>query len=523
MISKINSVENKRYAPNVEQNNVQPLAFGGLGEFILQGVQACERNPMLNVSVLDLSTAIVPRSVIETRQSNVYAGMEAFRREGSGLVVNCLLPGYLVMGIAMLLEKTNAFKNVKGMSKVLANEESLKLIEKYMNQASGDGSDKLNNALKLFFNDLSGIDGASQKSFKDFDLDLGIKKLVKSTQKPSNYIKKPHKLFERGYQDIANATHMTEHLELDGKILNKNLKGILEDFINVHKIVEKNGIKDADNFSKYIKNSIKLVNTKSLLGMLAIIPLAISMQPINRWITSKQSGVKGAPIYKDYGKEQNQKDLTKQEKSELLKQKIISIGSMLGVAFLSMGCKLPGKNMLQFKGVFPTMDQARIISTATFASRMAVAEDKNELREATIRDIATFSSLYFLGDYAAKGVATLIEKIRPDVKLLNKLNELPKDAGAWKKLVHWVKDVSLKSSDEVLNKTARNMRSVCQLGNLAFSLLALGLFIPLYTRTQTNKKRENELKQMVASINTTDGFLKDQIKNSSPTFKSFFR
>ena len=169
------------------------------------------------------------------------------------------------------------------------------------------------------------------------------------------------------------------------------------------------------------------------------------------------------------------------------------------------------------------MDQARIISTATFASRMAVAEDKNELREATIRDIATFSSLYFLGDYAAKGVATLIEKIRPDVKLLNKLKELPKDANAWKKLAHWVKDVSLKSSDEVLDKTARNMRSVCQLGNLAFSLLALGLFIPLYTRTQTNKKRENELKQLAMSINSTDGFLKDQIKNSSPAFKSFFR
>ena len=246
------------------------------------------------------------------------------------------------------------------------------------------------------------------------------------------------------------------------------------------------------------------------------------MQPLNRWLTAKQSGVKGAPIYKDYGDDKNNKELTPREKAALLKQKFVSIGSMLAVAFLSMGCKLPGKEMLQFKGVFPTMDQARIISTATFASRMAVAEDKNELREATVRDIATFSSLYFLGDYAAKGVATLIEKVKPDVKLLNSVKELPKDANMWKKLVHWVKDVSLKSSDEVVGKAAKNLRSVCQLGNLAFSLLALGVFIPLYTRTQTNKKREAELKQLAASINSTDGFLKDQIKNSSPTFKSFF-
>ncbi len=522
MISRISSVENKKYTPNKDAQQKQQPSFGGLGELILQGVQACERNPMLNVSVLDLSTAIVPRTIIETKESNAYAGMEAFRRESSGLIVNCLLPGYIVMGIAALLERMGAFKGVKGMSKVLANEESLKVVHKYMSNAQGTGEQRLNNAITSFLNDLTGVDGSSRKAFKDFDLDLGVKKLVKSTQNPSTRLRKPHKLFDRGYRDIVNATHMTEHLELDGKVLSKNLKGYLEDFVNVHKAVEKNGIKGADELAKFIQKSIKLVNWKSALGMFAIIPLAISMQPINRWLTAKQSGVKGAPIYKDYGDDKNNKELTPQEKAALLKQKFISIGSMLGVAFLSMGCKLPGKDMLQFKGVFPTMDQARIISTATFASRMAVAEDKNELREATIRDIATFSSLYFLGDYAAKGVATLIEKVKPDVKLLNKLKELPEDANMWKKLVHWVKDVSLKSSDEVVGKTAKNLRSVCQIGNIAFSLLALGVFIPLYTRTQTNKKREAELKALAASVNSTDGFLKDQIKNSSPTFKSFF-
>ena len=39
----------------------------------------------------------------------------------------------------------------------------------------------------------------------------------------------------------------------------------------------------------------------------------------------------------------------------------------------------------------------------------------------------------------------------------------------------------------------KKLRTICQLGNLAFSLLALGVFIPLYTRTQTNKKRQQEL------------------------------
>ncbi|MBQ8168758.1 hypothetical protein IJZ97_05010, partial [bacterium] len=421
-----------------------------------------------------------------------------------------------VMGMAALLQKVGPFKGMKGMSGVLANEESLKIIQKYMQEAEGTGSKRLENAVSAFLNDLTGIDGSTKKAFKDFDLSSGVKTISKS-----RLLKKPDKLLKRGYEEIANATHMTEHLELDGKVLSKNLKGYLEDFVKLDRAIEKNGIKNADDLSKFIQKSVKLVNAKSALGLLTIIPLAISMQPLNRWITSKQSGVKGAPIYKDYG-ESEHKELTSTEKKALLKQKFISIGSMLGVAFLSMGCKLPTKEMLQFKGAFPTMDQARLISTATFASRMAASEDKNELKEATIRDIATFSGLYFLGDYAAKGVATIIEKIKPDVKLLNSTKKLPNDAGIMKKLGHWLKDVSLKSSDEVVGKTAKSLRSVCQIGNIAFSLLTLGVFIPLYTKTQTNKKREAELKALAASVNSTNGFLKDQIKNSSPTFKSFF-
>ena len=516
MISKISSVENRKNTPNWDAKNQQP-AFKGLGDAILRGVQLCEEVPMVNVSVLDLSTAIIPRTIIETKESNAYAGMEAFRRESSGLIVNCLLPSFIVMGMAGLLQKTGIFKGLKGMSNVWANEESLKIIQKYLQNAEGKGSVKLENAVTAFVNDLTGIDGNCKKAFKDFDLKSGIKAVAKSSR-----LKKGTKLLKKGYLEIADKTHMTEHIELNGKALSKNLKGYLEDFVNVQKAVEKNGIKTAEEFSKFINKSVKLVNWKSFAGLGVILPLAISMQPLNRWLTARHSGVKGAPIYKDFAQNNDQREMTPREKSALLKQKFISVGSMIGVMLMSMGFKLPSKQMLQFKEIFPTMDQARFISTATFASRMMASEDKNELREATIRDIATFSSLYFLGDYAAKGVATFIEKIKPDVKLLNRLKEAPKDANAMKKFWHWIKDVSLKSSDEVAGKTAKNLRSVCQLGNLAFSLLALGIFIPLYTRTQTNKKREAELRKLAESVNSTNGFLKDQIKDSSPTFKSFF-
>ena len=241
------------------------------------------------------------------------------------------------------------------------------------------------------------------------------------------------------------------------------------------------------------------------------------MQPINRWITRKTSGRKGAPIYKDFNKDTEHKELTPKEKRELLAQKFISIGSMIGVCGLSMFMDRPVlKNIFQFKGIFPTMDQARIISTATFASRMGASEDKNELREATVRDIATFSSFYFLGDYVAKGIATYLEhKHKKDgVHLINRLKEAPdKDANMFKKFWHWAKHTSLKSSDELATHNDKRLRTICQIGNIVFSLLALGVFIPLYTRSKTNKKHAAELAKMEAEKQNNSASL----NASSPT------
>ncbi len=241
------------------------------------------------------------------------------------------------------------------------------------------------------------------------------------------------------------------------------------------------------------------------------------MQYINRWITSKVSGAKGAPIYDDFGKNNNI-EANPKAKEGLLKQKLLSISSMIGVALLSM-MKKPTLGMLEFKGMFPTMDQARIISTTTFASRMAAADDKNELVEATIRDIATFSSLYFLGDYAAKATASLIQN-KTGISLLNDTKPLDKnDTNTFKKAWHWVKDINIKSSEEVISplaeslkrqgktatkdqlaliekelKRATNLRSACQVANHGVSLALLGIVIPIFTRKNTKKKHEQALK-----------------------------
>ena len=291
---------------------------------------------------------------------------------------------------------------------------------------------------------------------------------------------------------------------------------MLKDSVKFYKGLQKAG--DKVTVEEFAKRSKNLVRTKSGLGLAVVLPLAISMQYINRWITGKLSGVKGAPIYDDFGKngKESIEDAPK-SKEGLLRQKLISISSMVGVSLLSM-MKKPTLGMLEFKGMFPTMDQARIISTATFASRMAAADDKNELAEATVRDIATFSSLYFLGDYAAKAAATVIQN-KTGIKLLNETKQLDKDANVFQKAWHWVKDINIKSSEEVVSATeeslkakglkptaeqlniikkelkhATNLRSACQGTSIGVSLALLGIVIPIFTRKNTKKKHEQALK-----------------------------
>jgi len=498
--------------------------FTGLTDGLLSIVQTCERNPMVNVAVLDLSTAIIPRTVVES-ETNPYAGFEAFRREASGLIINCMIPSLVVLGIAKLIERPMMGGKTK-MGSCWANEETINLVKKYWedDDVKNLKTDKrVRVTIENFINDFNGADESGLKSFRELIKDKkAFTKLANTVIKPTKY---SNKQIKQAFKLIAEQTHITENIKVGDmkdytsqnlKAITKALPEILKAFI------------DGKDATVVAKKASHLVNAKSLAGLGVILPLAIAAQPINRWITAKRSGKKGAPIYKDFAQSKSE-ELTSQEKKALAKQKLISVGSMIGVALLSM-MKIPNMAMLkevtQFKGIFPTMDQARVISTATFASRMMASEDKNDLREATVRDIATFSSFYFLGDYVAKGIATFIQKhSKKGIKLINVLETPDKNANALKRFWHWAKHTALKSSDEVIGKEAQKMRAICQLGNIAFSLISLGIIIPKIYRGQTDKKRQEQLKKMgIDPTKFYPHFAKNSINfaSKSNTYKDFF-
>lgn len=537
MIKQINSssvygIKNNTQPQPQFKGKEEPSFKGGegLGMTILNGatslIQKCEANPMLNVAVLDLSTAIIPRTVIET-QTNAFAGFEAFRRESSGLIINCLIPGFIVAGIAKAVQKP-IMGGKTNMSDCWANEDTINKVTEYWEKASKltealdkngkpvifDGKDasskvKVFNTIKMMLADITSIDGKDVVHFNDakFNFDESIKELTEEVFSPKS--KEAIRAAKKAGQEtslakIISQTHASENIKI-GDVKEYFSQGLGAIVDNTPKILREMIARPELNPADFAKKAKKLVTSKSLMGLGVIIPLAIMAQPINRWITEKTSGKKGAPIYKDFEQSGNQ-ELSAKEKFELGRQKLISAGSMIGVALLSIMKKPDAKmfrELTQFKKIFPSMDQARLISTATFVSRMMASEDKNDLREATVRDIATFSAFYFLGDYVSKGIASILENTvgkKSGFKLINDLDP-GEHKGIFKKIAHWTKNTAMKSTEEITSPLGKKMRAVCQLGNIGFSLVVLGLLIPIWNRRKTDKKREEQLKKM--SVNVT--------------------
>lgn len=566
MINKVElgSVKNNRTPKYVSQKNKGQTSFTGLGSLALKGIQKCEESPMINVAVLDLSTAILPRTFFETfigskkkdengnetreRKLNIMGGFEAFRREGSGLLINCMIPSFIVMGAAKLLNRPimGAF-NKSNLTRSWANGDTINCVSKYYKNAQGASKeDRVFSTLKSMFDDIEGVDGDIGKGgLKKF------KEIFANDEEYTNHLRKMAKNIvsekpEKGYTTemykyLVRKSGIAENIKFskDSGFFSSSLGHLCDSVGDVLHGASKEGIltpnanitANEGNFVKYLSKAKHLVNAKSIAGLGMIIPLAVAAQPINRWITHKLSGKKGAPIYND----DKERILTPEEKKQLTARKFIDVPLMWGVAALSMLMDRPSLKMFQFKNIFPTMDQARIISAATFSSRLAAAEDKNELHENTIRDIATFSSFYFLGDYAAKGIATFLEKHNKDgIKLINRLKDANPNDNIMKKFWNWAKHTKMKSTDELsaisneaLRTKAKNLRAICQAGNLAFSLLSLGIFIPLYTRTQTNKKEKMQKEQAIntpaqsSSVGTTTSFTQNLMKDNTKAFKAF--
>lgn len=531
-----NVQENKKSLKNQSFNGgISDAAFNILDK----GFSVLDKNAMIQVSFVDTVSTNIPRTLVDLK-TGLAAAFETCRREFSGLFVNCLMPGLIVKGLAGFLPKS---KELKGTNVVgsWANGDSINKLQEVYKQAQESGAvDKTKKYVEMALSSIEGLDGKTWVKYADKANMPEYKEAVSIiTEAISKNGGERKKLLKTAQGKLAGITKAESVLRFNG-MAQANLEDTLRDVADlgskfnfvkkqtVNNLAQANGIAtEAQTVSKvneainnYGSKLKDFVNKKSLIGMGIVIAIAVSIQTINRAITRKQFKAEGAPIYKDFGKKDTTQKMDEKQKKKFFMKKLAAATGMYGLAAISM-MKKPSLGMFQFSSIFPTMDQCRWIASSTFASRMIGAEDENELRETTVRDIASFAGLYFLGDYVKKGVASAIEALsktkagknlfKEEIVLLNRKKEVAKpllNEGAsvvqklgaqgvyrLKQLGNWIKNTDLKTANEVSNIKVRNLRNICRVADIAFSVVMLGILLPKYNRKVTERKVAEAKKQ----------------------------
>ncbi len=237
MISRI-GVEDRQFKNNYANRSQQNPAFkSGLGGAVLNCIQACERNPMVNVAVIDLLSAILPRTYVESL-TNWFAGFEAFRRESSGLIVNCMIPSVVAMGFAACL---NNFVMPKGSNMTSCWADS-SLIQKATDiYSNSQADDKVKDSLKEILKGIEGTDGKNKVKFGEALSEAELEEYANKLKELS-VTKKSRKEFNNEIskitKEIADKTHVFEGVNV-GNVKATTTKHCLKIPLNISENTKK--------------------------------------------------------------------------------------------------------------------------------------------------------------------------------------------------------------------------------------------------------------------------------------------
>ncbi len=525
--------------PPVKKTSRNESFKGGISDGIFNAIDKAfsvlDKNAMIQVSFVDTVSTNIPRTLVDLK-TGLAAAFETCRREFSGLFVNCLMPGLLVKALALVLPKSKELKGTNPAQSWSNGAVIDRLKEIYTKLPEQSSEGKTKEFVKKSLEAIEGLDGTSWIKYADKAETPEFKEAAENIVQAVGKTGRERKtLLKSAKAKLANITKAENILKFNGKP-QANLEETLRDITDMgarFSNAEKNNVP----IENYAKSLTKFVNKKSLIGMALVIGIAVSVQTINRAITRKQFKAEGAPIYKDFGKKDTTQKMDEKQKKKFFAKKLASAAGMYGLAALSM-MKKPSLGMFQFSNIFPTLDQCRWIAASTFASRMLGAEDENELRETTVRDIASFSGLYFLGDYVKKGVASAIEALSKtragknltgeNVVLLNRSKVIEKPLTSSlgemvkyraKQFGNWIKNTELKTAQEVAGTKVRNLRNICRIADIAFSIVMLGILLPKYNRSVTEKKVEAAKKQQELEERSGIDYVISQNKNIPQIFK----
>lgn len=517
---------------NIKQDNTQNKqpAFKGCDKFLnaaAKPLQAMDANPILAVVLLDIVTAILPNYLIDTFQRNVAQGLETLRREASGLIINCLLPGAAVLGVAWGMKNAVMGKEFKDVPshRVWASEDNItEGVATWKKAAGTTREEKIRNFVEHSFERIKPNDEslmvkgtpeeieAAKKEAKTAIKDLADEIIQGNGTYSSN--KKRMKIDDKKlnsiYERLSRAYGQSKGVEITriadgakpGSTFSTGMKNYIRDTFSLARAFEDNAVK-THGIDKYADKLKKLLKFKSYGTMAAVGALALSMQAINRKITEKSTGRKGYSGYKDLNNDSAPTERSDKEKKELFIGKMLATGASASI-MAGMGTFAPG--MLNFAAPTTTMHQGRSLYLLTDMGRVNASYEKNELKDTLIRDTLIFLNLYVLGDFVQKGIMEGVQKYykknkNVDLNLFNEGQKPAENASTFAKIKYWMRGKSVKTFTEIEGtmaknatvQTRKNILTASTLMSLSYSIGALGIFAPIMIARMTNKNREKQI------------------------------
>lgn len=460
-------------------------------------------NQAWGATAVDFSCMVAPRTITDFSRGSD-AGVETLRREATG-TVNHAFVGLVYGPLAGMLmaAAVNGKYGIKAQN-VFADADTVDVLAKpwhdvLKNSNLEDVSLKQgvpDNLLKAYTDKVAGmlrngenaLSEDAQKQFSDV-----LFKEIKSQSKENKALLNNIALSEFGKERGLKLVY-------DNKTITSNLKDIVENATSLSKVLNKEKV--INSFTKalkfedvnFVKNIRQFGMRRSLLGLGIGATIGCLTQPFNIYLTKKKTGSDGF-----VGVEGREKDKTAGFKG--LKA-LVATAFGTGVYGLITDWSFKNKDFLkniQYKGITPTLKQFMFVYGLTIMSRFMAARDKDELREATVKDTLGFASWLVFGNFVAKGV---LKALNPN--LVGRTRDEVLYEALKKHKLSTVKNGNALSFNELRKllpktdkTTAKNLRFMnwAQLAGYAFSGIVLGFGIPKLNIYMTKKSEQKRAQQ----------------------------
>lgn len=451
MINKITpQIDNKLI--NKKQQNQN---FKGAGTALLTGLGGLNDSPALGACAVDLCSMVIPRTLIEFKNRGAQAGIESAIREGTSCLLHACV-GLIGFGAASLLSKGfNKEHGIKAQN-IFASGDTVKNMSEIWKQTNGTSEE----FFEGFVKNLRGLNGKNWEKISTKNTKSIVENLVAIANKTNEMataganktvLKKEIKtLKDVVVSQITKDTGAQMSYKLkgikdeSGQVIAKEISATAAELID-SAVSLSNGFKakTKEKLPDFVKGLMKNKSAATILGLGICSALALSFQPINKWLTKKRTGQDGF-----VGVEDKQADNSKKFKT---------LRTLVGVGFPIFAASTIGKfsNLLsnvQFMSKIPTINQFKLIYGLTIGSRFLSARDKNELRESVIKDTLGYTNWLILGGMVSKLTA---RALGGEALINNPIKQQGKKG--IKYAYDWISKASVKSFDEVLMPKAKEI------------------------------------------------------------------